>query len=83
MFQLLKSVEAFVEYREKGNDRIFSVSAKGAALKGNNGITDSYIYTAELTDLKKGTALSIVHVPEILSAAGWISGLMTAALLRR
>lgn len=56
MFQLLKSVEAFVEYREKGNDRIFSVSAKGAALKGNNGITDSYIYTAELTDLKKGTA---------------------------
>lgn len=23
MFQLLKSVEAFVEYREKGNDRIF------------------------------------------------------------
>lgn len=45
MFQLLKSVEAFVEYREKGNDRIFSVSAKGAALKGNNGITDSYIYS--------------------------------------
>lgn len=56
MFQLLKSVEAFVEYREKGNDRIFSVPAKGAALKGNNGITDSYIYTAELKDLKKGTA---------------------------
>lgn len=56
MFQLLKSVEAFVEYREKGNDRIFSVSAKGAALKGNNGITDSYIYTAELKDLKKGAA---------------------------
>ena len=56
MFQLPKSVEAFVEYREKGNDRIFSVPAKGAVLKGNNGITDSYIYTSELKDLKKGAA---------------------------
>ena len=45
-----------MEYREKGNDRIFSGPAKGAVLKGNNGITDSYIYTSELKDLKKGAA---------------------------
>ena len=41
---------------KKEMTEFFSVSAKGAALKGNNGITDSYIYTAELKDLKKGTA---------------------------
>ena len=41
---------------KKEMTEFFSVSAKGAALKGNNGITDSYIYTAELKDLKKGAA---------------------------
>ena len=30
---------------KKEMTEFFSVSAKGAALKGNNGITDSYIYS--------------------------------------
>lgn len=56
MFQLLKEEDASVEYREKGSDRIFSSTAKRMAYTANNGVSDSYIYRADLKELEKGKA---------------------------
>lgn len=72
MFQLLKSVDASVEYREKGSEKITAVLAKRSAYKGNNGVADSYIYTAELKDLKKGTAYEY-RTRMGNTVSGWLS----------
>lgn len=43
-----------LEYREKGTEPIYSVSASAKGLKGNNGIRDGTVYTAYLDNLAKG-----------------------------
>ncbi len=55
MWQLKTEKDCTLEYRVKGSDRIFSEKATSKAYKGNNGVSDSYLYTARLTNLAKGT----------------------------
>ncbi len=56
MFQLLKEAEATVEYREKGSERISAAKAQSVPYTANQGVSNSYIYKAELKELEKGKA---------------------------
>lgn len=56
MWEMPESKENFLEYRKKGTDTIYTVPASGKALAGNRGIKNGMVYTAELTNLEKGTA---------------------------
>lgn len=55
MWQLKTEKDCTLEYRMKGSDRISSEKATSKSYKGNNGISDSYLYTVRLTNLTKGT----------------------------
>ena len=54
MWQLTTKKDSTLEYRKKDSSDIQSVKADAAAYKGNNGVSDSYIYTAHVTGLEKG-----------------------------
>ena len=54
MWELPTDQENSLEYREKGTEAIYSVSASAKGLKGNNGIKDGTVYTAYLDNLVKG-----------------------------
>ena len=54
MWQLPNEKDSTLEYRKKDSEAIQSVKADAKAYKGNNGIADSYIYTAHVTGLEKG-----------------------------
>ncbi len=56
MWEMPESKENSLEYRKKGTDTINTVPASGKALAGNRGIKNGTVYTAELTNLEKGTA---------------------------
>lgn len=56
MWEMPESKENSLEYRKKGTDTIYTVPASGKALAGNRGIKNGTVYTAELTNLEKGTA---------------------------
>ncbi|WP_297011197.1 metallophosphoesterase family protein [uncultured Dialister sp.] len=56
MWEMPESKENSLEYRKKGTDTIYTVPASGKALTGNRGIKNGMVYTAELTNLEKGTA---------------------------
>lgn len=56
MWEMPESKENSLEYRKKGTDTIYTVPASGKALAGNRGIKNGMVYTAELTNLEKGTA---------------------------
>ena len=56
MWEMPESKEYSLEYRKKGTDTIYTVPASGKALAGNRGIKNGMVYTAELTNLEKGTA---------------------------
>lgn len=56
MWEMPESKENSLEYRKKGTDTIYTVPALGKALAGNRGIKNGTVYTAELTNLEKGTA---------------------------
>lgn len=56
MWGMPESKENSLEYRKKGTDTIYTVPASGKALAGNRGIKNGTVYTAELTNLEKGTA---------------------------
>lgn len=55
MWEMPESKENSLEYRKKGTDTIYTVPASGKALAGNRGIKNGTVYTAELTNLEKGT----------------------------
>lgn len=55
LWQLKTEKECTLEYRVKGSDAISSEKATSKAYPGNNGVSDSYLYTARLTNLMKGT----------------------------
>ena len=55
MWQLKTEKDCTLEYRMKGSDRISSEKATSKSYKGNNGVSDSYLYTVRLTNLTKGT----------------------------
>ncbi|MGN0953540.1 metallophosphoesterase [Dialister sp.] len=54
MWEMPSDNENSLEYRKKGTDTIYSVSASGKKLEGNRGIKNGTVYTAELTGLDKG-----------------------------
>ncbi len=54
MWQLTTEKDAVLEYRVKDSSAIESVKAERAAYKGNQGVADSFIYTAHLTNLSPG-----------------------------
>lgn len=54
MWQLTTKKDSTLEYRKKDGGDIQSVKAEAKAYKGNNGVSDSYIYTAHVTGLEKG-----------------------------
>ena len=55
MWQLKTEKDCTLEYRMKESDRISSEKATSKSYKGNNGVSDSYLYTARLTNLTRGT----------------------------
>lgn len=55
MWEMPTDKENSLEYRKKGTDTIYSVSASGERLEGNRGISNGTVYTAELKGLEKGT----------------------------
>jgi hypothetical protein len=55
MWQMKDKDEESVEYREKGEDEVHSVKASSHPYTGGSGVSDSYIYTASLSNLDPGT----------------------------
>lgn len=55
MWEMPTDKENSLEYRKKGTDTIYRVSASGERLEGNRGISNGTVYTAELKGLEKGT----------------------------
>lgn len=56
MWEMPSNKENLLEYRKEGSSEIYQVKASGKELKGNRGIKDGMVYTAELTNLQKGSA---------------------------
>ena len=54
MWEMLGNGENGLEYRKSGTDTVYSVPASGKQVKGNNGVKDGTVYTAELKGLEKG-----------------------------
>lgn len=54
MWQLKTEKDCTLEYRVRGSDGISSEKATSKSYKGNNGVSDSYLYTVRLTNLTKG-----------------------------
>lgn len=55
MWQLKTEKDCTLEYRMRGSDGISSEKVTSKSYKGNNGVSDSYLYTVRLTNLTKGT----------------------------
>lgn len=55
MWQMTNGKEDSLEYRKAGSNDIRSVKAVSKELKGDKGVSDSFVYTARLDNLEKGT----------------------------
>lgn len=55
MWQLPKQEKASLLYRKKGESDTHEVSAESKLISGNQGVSDSYIYTADVKGLSPGT----------------------------
>ena len=68
MWQLKTEKDCTLEYRMRGSDEISSEKATSKSYKGNNGVSDSYLYTVRLTNLTKGTHAPRGHSQRVVSA---------------
>lgn len=82
MWQMTNGKEDSLEYRKAGSNDIRSVKAVSKELKGDKGVSDSFVYTARLDNLEKGTDYEYRTRQRMKSTNGIRLLLITAASSR-